>query len=142
MKRYGMVIQVRPEGLAEYKRLHASPWPEVDQILFNKGIRNFSIFERDYTLFGYFEFFQRLWFVEHRLGLAEIPEFFQLISGACRGEHGVDDDAVQIDQGPVALLQALRGQRPHFGFQGFINHRAGECGNMAAGCAGADLRRD
>ena len=56
MKRYGMVIKVKPEGLEEYKRLHANPWPEVDQILFNKGIRNFSIFEKDYILFGYFEF--------------------------------------------------------------------------------------
>ena len=29
MKRYGMVIKVRPEKLEEYKRLHAKVWPAV-----------------------------------------------------------------------------------------------------------------
>jgi L-rhamnose mutarotase len=27
MKRYGMVIKVRPEKLQEYKRYHADAWP-------------------------------------------------------------------------------------------------------------------
>jgi L-rhamnose mutarotase len=56
MKRFGMVIKVKPEGLDEYKRLHANPWPQVNQILHDQGIRNFSIFEKDHLLFGYFEF--------------------------------------------------------------------------------------
>lgn len=56
MKRYGMVIKVKPEGLEEYKRLHANPQPEVNRILKERGFSNFSIFEKDYYLFGYFEF--------------------------------------------------------------------------------------
>jgi len=56
MKRYGMVIKVKPEGLKEYKRLHANPRSEVNRILKKCGFTNFSIFEKDYYLFGYFEF--------------------------------------------------------------------------------------
>ena len=33
MKRYGMVIGVRPEKLEEYKRLHAAVWPEILRLL-------------------------------------------------------------------------------------------------------------
>jgi hypothetical protein len=29
MKRYGMVIKVKPEKFEEYKKLHAAVWPEV-----------------------------------------------------------------------------------------------------------------
>ncbi len=29
MKRYGMVIKVKPEKLEEYKKLHANPWEGV-----------------------------------------------------------------------------------------------------------------
>ena len=29
MKRYGSVIKVRPEAIAEYKRYHAAVWPAV-----------------------------------------------------------------------------------------------------------------
>ena len=29
MKRYGSVIGLKPEAVAEYKRLHAAVWPEV-----------------------------------------------------------------------------------------------------------------
>ena len=56
MQRYGIVIKVKPGSLEEYKRLHADPWPEVNKILSDHGIRNFSIYERDGYLFGYFEF--------------------------------------------------------------------------------------
>jgi L-rhamnose mutarotase len=56
MRRYGMVIRVKPEGLAEYKRLHANPWPEVNAILRANGFRAFTIYEKDHLLFGTFEF--------------------------------------------------------------------------------------
>ncbi len=56
MKRYGIVIKVKTEELEEYKRLHANPWPEVNQILQEHGLHNFSIYEKDYYLFGYFEY--------------------------------------------------------------------------------------
>ena len=29
MKRYGMVINVKPEKIEEYKKLHAAVWPDV-----------------------------------------------------------------------------------------------------------------
>ena len=56
MKRVGQVIQVRPEKLAEYKRLHAAAWPEVLEMIRKANIRNFSIFCRDGLLFSYFEY--------------------------------------------------------------------------------------
>jgi len=30
LRRMGMVISVRPEKVAEYRRLHAEPWPEMN----------------------------------------------------------------------------------------------------------------
>lgn len=56
MTRYGMVIRVRPEKLAEYKRLHAAVWPQVLRRIFACNIRNYSIFVKDDLLFSYFEY--------------------------------------------------------------------------------------
>lgn len=56
MKRYGMVIEIRPEKLAEYRRLHDAIWPEVVAILRQHGVSNYSIFLKDNLLFGYFEY--------------------------------------------------------------------------------------
>ncbi len=56
MKRYGMVIRVRPEKLEEYRRLHANVWPEVLSMIRACNIRNYSIFEKDGHLFSYFEY--------------------------------------------------------------------------------------
>lgn len=61
MKRYGSVIGLRSEKVAEYKKLHAAVWPDVLKIIHECGIRNYSIFLRrlpdgkDY-LFSYFEY--------------------------------------------------------------------------------------
>jgi L-rhamnose mutarotase len=57
-QRMGMVISVRPEKLEEYKRLHAEPWPEMDQALSDANIRNYSIYlrEPEMLLFGYWEY--------------------------------------------------------------------------------------
>jgi len=57
-QRMGMVISVRPEKLAEYKRLHAEPWPEMNQALSAANIRNYSIYlrEPEMLLFGYWEY--------------------------------------------------------------------------------------
>ncbi len=53
-----MVIGVRPEKVAEYKRLHAQPWPEMDRALTAAHIRNYSIYlrEPENLLFGYWEY--------------------------------------------------------------------------------------
>jgi L-rhamnose mutarotase len=56
MKRYGMVIQVKPEMLDAYKHLHANTWPQVLQKITDCNIRNYSIFLRDGYLFSYFEY--------------------------------------------------------------------------------------
>jgi L-rhamnose mutarotase len=56
MKRYGMVIGVRPEKLDEYKRLHAAVWPEIIRLLEEAHVKNYSIFQKDALLFGYFEY--------------------------------------------------------------------------------------
>jgi len=57
MKRYGMVIKVRPEKLEEYKRLHAAVWPAVLKMISACHIRNYSIYYKDGFLFSYFEYY-------------------------------------------------------------------------------------
>ena len=61
MKRYGMVIGLRPERLAEYKQLHATVWPDVLKMIKQCHIRNYSIYlrqlpDRRHYLFSYFEY--------------------------------------------------------------------------------------
>ncbi len=56
MKRYGSVIGVKPEKLAEYKRLHAAVWPGVLAKIKECNIRNYSIYYKDGLLFSYFEY--------------------------------------------------------------------------------------
>lgn len=61
VERYGMVIGVKAEKLAEYKKLHAAVWPEVLKMIAECNIRNYSIYlfkakENEYYLFSYFEY--------------------------------------------------------------------------------------
>jgi len=61
MKRYGMVIGIQPEKVAEYKRLHAAVWPDVLEMIRECNIRNYSIYLREMDdgrlyLFSYFEY--------------------------------------------------------------------------------------
>jgi len=56
MKRYGMVIGVKGERLAEYRELHREVWPAVLKTIRECGIRNYSIFLKDDRLFSYFEY--------------------------------------------------------------------------------------
>ncbi len=56
MHRYGMVINVRPEKVEEYKKLHAAVWPDVLKKITECNIRNYSIYLKDNTLFSYFEY--------------------------------------------------------------------------------------
>ena len=56
MKRYGMVTRIHPEGIENYKRLHANPWPEVSARIKESNIQNYSIYYRDGQLFSYFEY--------------------------------------------------------------------------------------
>jgi len=56
MQRYGSIIKLKPEKLAEYKALHADPWPEVLKTIRECNIRNYSIYYKDGFLFSYFEY--------------------------------------------------------------------------------------
>jgi len=58
MQRMGMMIGIKPEKIAEYKRIHASAWPEVLEQIRNSNIRNYTIFlrEPENILFGYWEY--------------------------------------------------------------------------------------
>jgi L-rhamnose mutarotase len=57
-RRMGMVIAVKPEMIAEYKRLHADAWPEVLEMIRACNIRNYTIFlrEPENLLFSYWEY--------------------------------------------------------------------------------------
>jgi L-rhamnose mutarotase len=58
MARYGSVIGLQPEAIAEYKRVHAAVWPDVLAQIKASRISNYSIFlkEPENLLFSYFEY--------------------------------------------------------------------------------------
>lgn len=56
MKRYGMVIRLRPEHEAAYRKAHSAVPPDVLRTIRECNIRNYSIFLRNSVLFGYFEY--------------------------------------------------------------------------------------
>ena len=56
MRRFGWVIKLRPEKEAEYRRLHAEPWPGVLARIRECHIRNYSIYLKDGFLFSYLEY--------------------------------------------------------------------------------------
>ena len=56
MQRVGILLQVRPEKLAEYRRLHQPIWPELADALRAAGMRNYTLWlAPDGTEFGYLE---------------------------------------------------------------------------------------
>ncbi|MCB9881012.1 MAG: L-rhamnose mutarotase [Planctomycetes bacterium] len=61
VQRYGFVIRVKREKLAEYERLHADTWPGVLAQITRSNIRNYSIFVAElepgqHFLFAYYEY--------------------------------------------------------------------------------------
>ena len=56
MKRFGQVIGIKPEHIAEYERLHAEVWAGVLETITACNIRNYSIYRFQETLFAYFEY--------------------------------------------------------------------------------------
>ena len=63
MKRMGMVIGIKPDRIAEYKRTHAAVWPEVLKQISTSNIRNYTIFlrEPENLLFAYWEYHGEDW---------------------------------------------------------------------------------
>ena len=58
MKRYGAVIGIKPEAIAEYKRVHAAVWPDVLAQIARSNIKNYSIYlrEPENLMFAYYEY--------------------------------------------------------------------------------------
>jgi L-rhamnose mutarotase len=56
IKRYAMVIRLRPEHEEAYIKAHAAVPSEVLRTIRDCNIRNYSIFLRNSVLFGYFEY--------------------------------------------------------------------------------------
>jgi L-rhamnose mutarotase len=56
MKRYGMVIQVKPEHEEAYRIAHAAVPPDVLRMIRECNIRNYSIYLRNSVLYSYFEY--------------------------------------------------------------------------------------
>ena len=58
MQRMGSVLGIKPEAVAEYKRIHAEVWPEVLAMIAACNIRNYTIFlrEPENVMFAYFEY--------------------------------------------------------------------------------------
>jgi L-rhamnose mutarotase len=56
MRRYGMIIRLRPEAEAAYREHHQAVWPAVLETITACNMRNYTIFLRDGCLFGYFEY--------------------------------------------------------------------------------------
>jgi L-rhamnose mutarotase len=60
IKRVGMVVGIKPEVIAEYKRLHADGNPGVRDLLNKYHMHNFSIFlhkiDGKWYEFGYYEY--------------------------------------------------------------------------------------
>lgn len=57
MKRHAFTMKLKPEYEEEYKKRHDEIWPELQKVLSEAGIRNYSIYldEATGTLFAYQE---------------------------------------------------------------------------------------
>jgi L-rhamnose mutarotase len=55
-----MVIGLNPEKKDYYNKLHANPWPEINDMIKKCNIQRFSIYETEidgkWYLFGYYEY--------------------------------------------------------------------------------------
>jgi L-rhamnose mutarotase len=60
VRRFGSVVGLRPEKRDRYNDLHAHPWPEINAMIGQCNIRNYSIYETEIDgkvyLFSYFEY--------------------------------------------------------------------------------------
>ena len=58
MQRMCRVIKVKPEIIAEYKRIHAAVWPEILAAIAKSNVQNYSIFlrEPENLLISYWEY--------------------------------------------------------------------------------------
>ena len=53
--RSAWVMKLKPGQEAMYKQKHDEIWPEMVELLKRQGIRNYTIYRHELTLFAYFE---------------------------------------------------------------------------------------
>ena len=56
VQRFGSISKVKPEKLEYYKKLHAKPWPQINAMIKECNIENYSIYYHDNRQFTYFEY--------------------------------------------------------------------------------------
>ncbi len=56
LRRVAQAIRLVPAAREEYLRLHAAVWPEVEAMITEANIRNYSIYLLDDLLFSYYEY--------------------------------------------------------------------------------------
>ena len=56
MIRKGLVIGIKPEFIAEYKKTHSDVWPDILEKISESQIKNYSIFAQEDRLFAFFEY--------------------------------------------------------------------------------------
>lgn len=56
MRRFGQEARLKPDKIEEYRRLHASVWPGVLEVITKCNLRNYTIFIAGDRLFSYFEY--------------------------------------------------------------------------------------
>ena len=56
LQRFGSVTKVKPEKLEYYKKLHANPWPQINAMIKECNLQNYSIYYFNGLLFTYFEY--------------------------------------------------------------------------------------
>lgn len=58
LRRYGSVLRLKPESIADYRRIHEAVWPRVLAQIKASNISNYSIFlrEPEHLLFAYYEY--------------------------------------------------------------------------------------
>ncbi|MCI1958058.1 MAG: L-rhamnose mutarotase [Clostridia bacterium] len=56
VKRYASVSRLKPEKADYYKHLHANIWPQINDMIKQCNIQNYSIYFYNNILFSYFEY--------------------------------------------------------------------------------------
>lgn len=88
-----MMIGIRPERLAEYRGLHAEPWPEMQAALWSANIRNYSIYlaEDRNLLFAHWDYVGHDFHGDMaRLGEMEVTRRWLALTDPCQVSFNPD----------------------------------------------------
>jgi L-rhamnose mutarotase len=55
MQRIALLFRIKSGTAAEYRDRHDRIWPEMTKLLTDAGVKNYSIWRFEHTLFAYFE---------------------------------------------------------------------------------------